>query len=285
MEDTEIKNNVENELSDSQSQQYVISTFGKIFRITLLWLTFPIWSVLRAVIKTLATIRQWYICRMRTVWSGLKAKWALAGEKNLVDIKWYDKKWFITMRKILFPIDWAIHIVIGTVIAPFKFIKSFFLSFRTAYRITKDICSNKPNEYCYTNGDWFLVVFLNLFKSKENKLYSTHLTTRVHIIDDPEIIEEYIKDNYIDNNAKKIIYVEIDKNKKMAKKDHIWESSIPVLKYINNDGDKSIFKHIQAILGLNSIKPQCDANKFFFKSEKENLSYTEKVSVLEESEK
>lgn len=281
MEDTEIKNNVENELSDSQSQQYVISTFGKIFRITLLWLTFPIWSVLRATIKTLAIIRQWYICRMCTVCSGLKAKWALAGEKNLVDIKWYDKKWFITMRKILFPIDWVIHIVIGTVIAPFKFIKSFFMSFRTAYRITKDVCSNKPNEYCYTNGDWFLVVFLNLFKSKENKLYSTYLTTRVYIIDDSETIEEYIKDGYIDNNAKKIIYVEIDKNKKMAKKDHIWESSIPVLKYINNDGDKSIFKHIQAILGLNSIKPQCDANKFFFKSEKENLSYTEKVSVLE----
>ncbi len=159
------------------------------------------------------------------------------------------------------------------------------MSFRTAYRITKDICSNKPNEYCYTNGDWFLVGFLNLFKSKENKLYSTHTTTRVYIIDDPEIIEEYIEDGYIDNKAKKIIDVEIDENKKMAKKDHIWESSIPVLKYINNDGDKSILKHIQAILGLNSIKPQCDANKFFFKSEKENLSYAEKVSVLEESEK
>lgn len=61
MENAETENNVENELSDSQSQQSVISTFGKIFRITLLWLTFPIWSVLRAIIKTLANSSMVYM--------------------------------------------------------------------------------------------------------------------------------------------------------------------------------------------------------------------------------
>lgn len=223
---------------------------------------------------------------MRTVWSGLKAKWALAGEKNLVDIKWYDKKWFITMRKILFPIDWAIHIVIGTVIAPFKFIKSFFMSFRTAYRITKDICSNKPNEYCYTNGAWFLIGFLNLFKSKDNEEYEIYLPKRVHIIDKPEILKTYIEKGYINDKATKIMSVVTDKidNKQMTKKNHVWESSIPKFKLINNDGDKSVIKHIQAILGLNSIKPQCDANKFVNKNEDYPIDKIE-VSVLEESEK
>lgn len=262
-----------------------ITTFGKVWRIGLLWITCPIWSILRAFIKTLATVRKYWICRMLLVWSDEKMNWALAGEKGLVDIKWYERKWVITTRKIFFPIDLALHIAVGTVIAPFKFIKSFAMSFRTAKRITKDICSDKQNEHCYSNGGWFLTAFLNLFRKE--KIYDKFALSNPRIIQDKETLKAYYDKDYINLKAKKIISVEnyVIPEEKDLKKDYCLESSRPRVTIVNkssNDDDKSIRKHIQTILGLRSIKPDSEYNKYIHDDEINRLRYNAKISVLEE---
>lgn len=71
-------------------------------------------------------------------------------------------------------------------------------------------------------------------------------------------------------------------NKHTSKK--IWESSKPCFKLVNNDGDKSYLKHLLAILGLNSMKSKCDANKFVNKGEDYQIDEV-KVSALESPEK
>ncbi len=162
---------------------------------------------------------------MRTVWSGLKAKYAMAGECGLVETKWYDKKWFITTRKILFPIDLAVHIAVGTFTAPFKFIKSFFMGFRTAARITKDLYSDKPNEHCYSNGDCCIINSIKSISAGKDK---TELTIR------------------------KLAHSEQMKIKTK------WESSIAYSTYVSKppqNEDKSIKGHIQVLMGLRSMKP------------------------------
>ncbi len=228
-----------------------ISTFGKVWRIGLLWLTSPIWIPLRATVKTIAIIRKWWVCRIRTAWSGLKAKWAIAGEKGLVDIKWYDKKWFITARKILLPIDLAVHIVIGTIVAPFKFIKSFFMSFRTAFRITKDIYNNELNQYCYSNGG----MILGAISCIANKINPKN-----------KIIWEFVYPISIKiDKGKSKLYVKKLPNEKKFRKFNIWESTIPAIKFVNSpksEEDKSILKHIQVIAGLRSMKPISEYEKY-----------------------
>lgn len=223
-----------------------ISTFNKICRIGLLWFTCLIWITLRAFIKTLAHIRKWWICRMLTVWSGLKEKWAIAGEYGLVETKWYDKKWFITTRKILLPIDLAVHIVVGAITAPFKFIKSFFMGFRTAARITKDIYSDKPNEHCYSNGGMVLhtiAYIADFFNTKNKQMFKTGDFFTINNIK-------------LDNVNRKVSRAKLNGSNKLRTR-NIWESSIPVSTVVNKpiEGkDKSIRYHIQTIMGLRSMK-------------------------------
>ena len=110
-----------------------LSLFEKIFRLSLLAITFLIYASVFILVKTLRKFFHCFIQGLECIGQlrffqcsdNCKDKWAEACEKGYLDglkingkeidnrIKWYETKNWLLVRRILLPIDLAIHIIIG----------------------------------------------------------------------------------------------------------------------------------------------------------------------------
>lgn len=224
-----MENNISNRqplLTDTQ-QGKKISTFGNVWRTGLLWLTCPIWATLRATKKTVTYLLN-YSALPFANFLPQRSTYAYLVDTGYVQGKWYDKGWFLRVRRIGFLADWALHIAYAAVTAPFKFLKSFVMSFRTGYRITKDICSDKSNEFFYSvngGGGRFLYMVQQSNNGIELKKFGG--------------------------------------NRELKTK--CWpESTMPMVKLTTKENDKSAWAHFKALLGFKSIKDkEEDRSKYF----------------------
>lgn len=257
-------------------QQTKISTFGKVWRIGLLWITCPIWSILRSTFKTLKKICGWIFYRPYLVWSKYKYEYAKAISENKLKGYWYDKKWFIILRRVFSQIDWSLHLAIGIIVAPFKFIKSFFMGFLASARVTKDIYINEPNAYVYSH----LNSHENLTIFTENKYKNVDMISTDTWNNDFDNKYSYLKPSLV-NRIIRFFEIKILNIIEFFVSSHSYklpitkykpESTIP---YVNThyvpEKDKSFWIHVKAILGVNKIIPI--ENKGYYQQETRYVNY------------
>ncbi len=188
----------------------------KFWRVFLLVIAFPIYAPIFILVKA---IRKFIYCltvglevvglilyRLTSgEWKDCKDKWAEACEEGYLDgikingeevckrIRWYETSRCLFWRRVFFPINLAIFIVIGVVLAAFKFIKSIFKIFVMVYRVRKDILSDDPCAYMFKKEG---IMFYNDSKI----LYNSSLTAIV--ADNKKKIK--VKDKFVDMTCPRI---------------------------------------------------------------------------------
>ena len=150
-----------------------LSLFEKIFRLSLLIITFPIYASVFILIKTLRKFFHCFFLGLECIGKLLvfecgddcKDVWAKDCELGNLDglkingkeisrrIKWYETKNWLFWRRILFPIDLVIHIIIGIFLAIKKFFTSIIKVFVTACRVGSDIISDDASSYIFKGND------------------------------------------------------------------------------------------------------------------------------------
>ncbi|MBQ9491875.1 MAG: hypothetical protein IJU86_03790, partial [Firmicutes bacterium] len=137
-----------------------LSKTEKILRSLFLILTFPIWAPIFILVKTLKKFFHCLRLGFEAVWKlyvgfrgygTCKDVWAKDCELNLdglkindneeiqARIKWYETKTCLLIRRILFPIDLVIHILIGIFVAIKKIFTSIIKVFTVVKQIYQDI--------------------------------------------------------------------------------------------------------------------------------------------------
>lgn len=155
-----------------------LSLFEKIFRLSLLIITFPIYASVFILVKTLSKFFHCFLLGLECIGKLLVFKcrddckdvWAKDCEQGNLDglkingkeisnrIRWYETKNWLFWRRILFPIDLAIHIIIGFILAIIKIFTSIIKVFVTAYRVGSDIICDDASSYIFKEEYGFEII-------------------------------------------------------------------------------------------------------------------------------
>ena len=223
-----------------------LSKTEKILRSLFLILTFPIWAPIFILIKTL---RKFFHCLrlgFEAIWKlyagfrgygTCKDVWAEDCELNLdglkingneeikTRIKWYETKTCLLIRRILFPIDLVIHILIGI----FAAIKKIFTSIIKVFTVVKQIWSDIWDDNACSH----------MFKTQgidENKseVICNH-KSNISVLPTGNI---KVRNKFIDMTCPRVPYYDFSKK------------------------PKSIWDHIQCATGFKSIKSAGEYDKY-----------------------
>ena len=165
---------------DDENNFVPLTKCQKIFYTVVLIVTFPIHALIFILVKTLRKLFHCILMGLEPVFKGCiylddeikdhndcKDKWAEQCENGYFDgleingqqiserIKWYETKRWLFWRRILFPINLAVLIIIGVVLAIKKFFKSIIKVFITDYRIVKNIWSDNSTTYMFIDKSIF----------------------------------------------------------------------------------------------------------------------------------
>ncbi len=182
-----------------------LSLFEKIFRLSLLIITFPIYASVFILVKTLRKFFHCFLLGLECIGKLLvfecrddcKDAWARDCELGNLDglkinskeisrrIKWYETKNWLFWRRRLFPIDLVIHIIIGIFLATKKIFTSIIKVFVTACRVGSDIISDDASLYMFKDND-VLYNFSEIICSLDSKisvLPGTNIKVRNKFVD------------------------------------------------------------------------------------------------------
>ena len=142
------------------------------------------------------------------------------GEEVCQRIRWYETSRCLFWRRVFFPINLAVFLVIGVVLAVFKLIKSIFKIFVVVYRIIKDILSDNPCAYIFKKEG---IIFYN--------------------------------DSKILSNTSMIIANENDENRKIKVRNKFIDTTCPRIPcYDFAEEPKSAWEHCKCLTGFKNIK-------------------------------
>ena len=157
-----------------QSYFQTLSNVQKFGRIFLLVITFPIYASVFILVKTLRKLLHCILMGLEVVTKvdiylndeinvkkNCKDVWAEQCENGCFDgleingqqinerIQWYETKNWLLVRRILFPIDLVIHIIIGIFLAIKKIFTSIIKVFVTTSNVIKDICDDNASSHIF----------------------------------------------------------------------------------------------------------------------------------------
>ncbi len=203
----------------------------KSLRVFLLVIAFPIYAPIFILVKA---IRKFIYCLTMGLevvglifyrviskdkkWGDCKDEWAktcetgeldgikINGEEVCKRIRWYETSRWLFWRRVFFPINLAVFLVIGVVLAVFKLIKSIFKIFVVVYRIIKDILSDNPCAYIFKKEGLFMYNESDFLSLSFSYTTSTHELQYVHL--QPIAVAENkhikIKNKFIDMTCPRI---------------------------------------------------------------------------------
>lgn len=150
------------------------------------------------------------------------------GEEIGKRIKWYETKNWLLVRRILFPIDFAVHVFIGVFLAIKKFFKSIIQAVVNIIEIIKDIYSDDPCSH--------------IFSAKNSRGDSIEV---------------------IVNMEDKLTVVPKHTNNKVKIKNKFTDTTDPVKIYLSILGQpKSFWNHLKVIFGFSKIKSISEYDKY-----------------------
>ena len=142
-------------------------------------------------------------------------------------IQWYETKRWLFWRKILFPINFVLLIVIGVFLAIKKFFKSIIKVFITDYRIIKNIWADDSNTYMFVDK--------NIFQAEDSEI--------------------------ICNTKGNISVLPIGKDKNMKIRNKFVDMSCPSVPYSYFSSSK-FWDNFQCAIGWKNIKNVDQWNKY-----------------------
>lgn len=226
----------------------------KFIRILLLIITFPIHTVIFILVKTLMKFFNCFIMGLEIISkfvngcrnkiennnNNCKDDWVNYCKEGYLDgikingkeickrIRWWEKRWCRILRDILFPINLAIFIVIGIVLAIKKLFKSIIKVFVITARIAKDIYYDDPSLY----------MFKKVYDNETNSEIITNFNGNLSVMPDYNDNKNKIKikDKFIDCKCPRVSYYDLVEK------------------------PKSIIEHVLCLSALKSIKKATKEN-------------------------
>ena len=148
-------------------------------------------------------------------------KLKINGEEISKRIKWYETKNWLRVRRIFFPIDFAIHVFIGIFLAVKKFFKSIKKAFVNITEIIKDIYYDDPCSHIFNAKPKLLIFNSDILISVSDKI---------------TVVPKY-------------------KDRKLKTKNKFTDMSDPITSYYNIlEQPKSFLKYLQVLTGFVGIK-------------------------------
>ena len=232
-----------------------LGKFEKFIRISLLIITFPIHSVIFILVKTLMKFFHCFCVGLEIIskfingcrnkiennkfdFNNCKDDWAKYCKEGYLDgikingkeickrVRWWEKRWCRILRDILFPINLAIFIVIGIVLAIKKLFKSMIKVFVISCRVIKDIYYD----------DLSLYMFKQVYNNETNSEIIINFNGTLSVMPDYNDNKLKIKNKFIDCKCPRISYYDL------AEK------------------PKSIIDHVLCLTALKSIKKATEEN-------------------------
>ena len=224
----------------------------KIFRMAVLILTFLIHGPIFILVKTLRKLLHCILMDLEVVHKvgiylndeipvkkNCKDSWAEQCENGYFDeleingqqiserIQWYETKRWLFWRRVLFPINFVVLIVIGIVLAIKKFFKSIIKVFITDYRIVKNILADDSTTYMFIDK--------SIFQAENSEI--------------------------ICNAKKNISVLPICENKNIKIRNKFVDMSCPRVSY-GYFSDFKFWNNVQCAIGLKNIKSVDQWNEY-----------------------
>ena len=212
----------------------------KFWRVFLLVIAFPIYAPIFILIKTIRKFVYCLVMGLEVIGTFLygekgqyrdcKDDWAEYCEKGYLDgikingeevckrIRWYETSRWLFWRRVFFPINLAVFIVIGVVLAAFKLIKSIVKIFVIVYRIIKDILSDNPCAHMFKKEGPFMYNDSKFLSLSQSHRKPTHELVSINL--EPIAVAANknikIKNKFIDMTSPRIPCYDFAKTPKSA---------------------------------------------------------------------
>ena len=127
------------------------------------------------------------------------------GEEISNRIKWYETKNWLLVRRILFPIDLVIHIIIGIFLAIKKIFTSIIKVFVTTSNVIKDICDDNASSHIFKKS-----VIWNPYSNSE---VICNINGTISVVQDTNI---KVRNKFVDMNCPRTPYYDFSEKPKSA---------------------------------------------------------------------